>query len=107
VSPAQANVQERRDDRVDQGAGIAADAYARLQPWDYSKLPELFGAGRSHVVETVGDLEAALGAASVRDGQFFLIDVRLAKLDVSSALVRLGAQLKQAATGGSHKTPVR
>ena len=71
-----------------------------IQPWDYSKLPELLRAGRSHVVKTVGDLEAALDAASVRDGQFFLIDVRLDKSDVSPALIRLGERLKKAANAG-------
>jgi TPP-dependent 2-oxoacid decarboxylase len=80
---------------------ILDGAFNDVQPWDYSKLPGLLGAGRSHVVETVGDLEAALGAASVRDGQFFLIDVRLAKEDVSPALIRLGERLKLAATAGS------
>ena len=76
-----------------------------VHPWDYSKLPELLGAGRSFVVNTVGDLETALAAASVRDGQFFLVDVRLDKLDVSSALVRLGERLKKAATVGARSVP--
>jgi TPP-dependent 2-oxoacid decarboxylase len=71
-----------------------------IQPWDYGKLPELFGAGRSHVVNTVGDLEAALDEARVRDGQFFLIDLRLDKSDISPALIRLGERLKKAATAG-------
>jgi TPP-dependent 2-oxoacid decarboxylase len=68
-----------------------------ILPWDYSRLPEVFGAGRSHVVKTVGDLEAALAAANLRDGQFFLLDVRLDKLDVSPALRRLGEGLTKAA----------
>jgi hypothetical protein len=58
------------------------------------------------VVETVGDLEAALRASSVRDGQFSLIDVRLDRNDVSPALVRLGERLKKAASAGLRGTPV-
>jgi len=79
---------------------ILEGAFNDIQPWDYSKLPALLGAGRSCVVKTVGDLETALDAASVRDGQFFLIDVRLDKMDVSPALMRLGERLKRAATVG-------
>jgi indolepyruvate decarboxylase len=69
-------------------------------PWDYSKLIEVYGHGRSMVVETTGDLEDALAASKERDGQFFLIDVRLAMLDVSPALKRLGERLNAAATAG-------
>ena len=76
-----------------------------VQPWDYSKLPGLLGAGHSHVVETAGDLEVALDAASVRDGQFCLIEVRLDRNDVSPALVRLGERLKNAANAGLRSTP--
>jgi TPP-dependent 2-oxoacid decarboxylase len=65
-----------------------------IQPWDYGKLPGLLGGGHASVVETVADLESALEAASIRDGQFSLVDVRLAPSDVSQALVRLGARLK-------------
>jgi indolepyruvate decarboxylase len=71
-----------------------------VQPWDFSKLPGLLGAGRSYVVETEADLDAALQAGSVRDGQFFLIEVRLDRNDFSPALVRLGERLKSAASAG-------
>jgi indolepyruvate decarboxylase len=70
-----------------------------IQRWDYSKLPEVIGAGRAHRVETVGDLDRALADARRRNGQFVLLDVRLDKLDVSPALRRLGASLQQAAQG--------
>ena len=70
-----------------------------IQRWDYSKLPEVIGAGRAHRVETVGDLDRALTDARRRDGQFVLLDVRLDKFDVSPALRRLGASLQQAAHG--------
>jgi TPP-dependent 2-oxoacid decarboxylase len=68
-----------------------------VRPWDLGKLPGMLGAGHAYVAETVGGLEAALQAASVRDGQFSLIDVRLDPKDVSPALVRLGERLKSEA----------
>jgi indolepyruvate decarboxylase len=75
-----------------------------VQPWDYSKLPGLFGGGHAHAVETVGDLDAALAAASVRDGQFSLIEIRLDRNDVSQALVRLGERLKAEAEAAGGRT---
>jgi TPP-dependent 2-oxoacid decarboxylase len=71
-----------------------------VQPWDYGSLPGMLGGGHACVVETVGDLESALEAASVRDGQFSLVDVRLDPSDVSQALVRLGERLKSEAGAG-------
>jgi indolepyruvate decarboxylase len=76
-----------------------------VHPWDFSKLPGLLGAGHSHVVETVGDLDAALDAALVRDGQYCLIDVRLDPSDFSPALLRLGEELKHAANAGLRGAP--
>ena len=78
---------------------IIDGAFNDIQRWDYSKLPEVIGAGRAHRVETVGDLDRALADARRRDGQFVLLDVRLDKLDVSPALRRLGASLQQASQG--------
>jgi indolepyruvate decarboxylase len=78
---------------------IIDGAFNDILRWDYSKLPEVLGAGRGHRVETVGDLDRALTDAQRRDGQFVLLDVRLDKLDVSPALRRLGASLQQAAEG--------
>ena len=78
---------------------IIDGAFNDIQRWDYSKLPEVIGAGRAHRVETFGDLDRALADARRRDGQFVLLDVRLDKLDVSPALRRLGASLQQAAHG--------
>jgi indolepyruvate decarboxylase len=76
-----------------------------VQPWDYSKLPGLLGAGHAHVVETADALEVALKAAVARDGQFCLIEVRLDRNDVSPALIRLGERLKNAANAGLRSAP--
>jgi TPP-dependent 2-oxoacid decarboxylase len=80
---------------------IIDGAFNDIQRWDYSKLPEVIGAGRGHRVETVGDLDRALADARRRNGEFVLLDVRLDKLDVSPALRRLGASLQLAAQGQS------
>jgi indolepyruvate decarboxylase len=85
---------------------ILDGAFNDIQRWDYSKLPEVIGAGRAHRVETMGDLDRALADARRRDGQFVLLDVRLDKLDVSPALRRLGASLQEAAAQG-HTTGSR
>jgi TPP-dependent 2-oxoacid decarboxylase len=84
---------------------ILDGAFNDVQPWDFGKLPGLLGAGRSFLVETVGDLETALEAAAVRDGQFCLIEVRLDRNDMSQALVRLGERLKNAANAGLRSAP--
>ena len=78
---------------------IIDGAFNDIQRWDYSKLPEVIGAGRAHRVETFGEFDQALTDARRRDGQFVLLDVRLDKLDVSPALRRLGASLAQVAHG--------
>jgi indolepyruvate decarboxylase len=64
-----------------------------VRPWDLRLLPGLLGAGHAYVADTVGGFEAALQAASVRDGQFSIVDVHLQPHDVSPALVRLGERL--------------
>jgi indolepyruvate decarboxylase len=67
--------------------------YNDLWPWQYSRLPELLGAGRGFVVETETDLDAALTEAERSTQSFCLLDVRLDPLDRSPALDRLAARL--------------
>ena len=64
-----------------------------LWPWDYSRLPEVLGAGRGFVVRTEADLDAALAQARDCTETFCLLDVHLAPLDRSLALERLAARL--------------
>jgi len=64
--------------------------------WEYSNLPRLLGAGKGYRIETDGDLGAALDAALAdTESAFALLDVRLARDDVSSVLKRLTASLGQ------------
>jgi len=68
-------------------------------PWDYSRLPDLFGAGRAFLVETFGDLDQALTAAATVTDTFCLLDVRLDPADVSPALRRMASGLGALTTG--------
>jgi indolepyruvate decarboxylase len=69
--------------------------YNDLWPWNFSKLPEILGAGRGWVAETEGEFDAALNAAAGWTREFCLIEARLAPLDRSPALDRLAARLAQ------------
>ncbi len=62
--------------------------------WEYSKLPDLLGAGTGYRVETDGDLEAALAAAFADTSGYSILDVRLDRFDVSAGLRRLTERLR-------------
>ncbi|HEX5500194.1 MAG TPA: thiamine pyrophosphate-dependent enzyme, partial [Thermomicrobiales bacterium] len=66
--------------------------------WRYAQLPELLGAGRGMMVETDGELARALSAALADKTAFSLIEVCLARDDVSASLRQLTERLGQAAT---------
>lgn len=73
------------------------NSFAHVLPWDYTRLPALFGGGRSFLVRTEGDLDDALRAAGEIRGTPCVIEVRLDTLDVSPALRRLGEAFGAAA----------
>ena len=64
-------------------------------PWHYERLPELLGAGRGYDVRTEGELDAALEAARLERGGYSLLRVHLAPDDMSPALRRLTALLRE------------
>lgn len=64
-----------------------------ILPWNYSRIPEVLGDGRSFVVETEEQLDQALLEARKYTENFCLLDVRLDPLDASPALRRLAEQL--------------
>jgi indolepyruvate decarboxylase len=81
--------------------------YNDVWPWNYSRLPEVLGAGRGFIVETEAELDAALAQAQRSTECFCLLDVRLAPLDRSPALDRLAARMaKRAGLGGLTTLPV-
>lgn len=62
--------------------------------WNYSRIPEILGAGKGMIVETENDLENALSTAWDCD-EFSIIDVHLESDDCSDALKRLTEALKK------------
>jgi TPP-dependent 2-oxoacid decarboxylase len=68
-------------------------SYNDVLPWNYHRLPDVLGAGRSFVVNTEAELDAALTAAEKHTEDFCLLDVRLDPLDRSPALQRLAERL--------------
>ncbi len=67
--------------------------YNDVAPLAYSKLPEIFGAGRGFIVETEGQLDESLTEAAAWTKSFCLLEVRLEQLDRSPALDRLASRL--------------
>jgi indolepyruvate decarboxylase len=67
--------------------------YNDLLTWNYSRIPEVLGAGRGFAVETEEQFDQALNAARLHTNGFCLLDVRLDPLDRSPALERLAQRL--------------
>ena len=72
-------------------------AFNDVLPWDYTKLVDLFGSGRSFLVETEGELDRALLAAGEAADTLCILDVHLAQMDASDALLRLAEKFGAAA----------
>ncbi len=67
--------------------------YNDVQLWQYSKLPEIFGAGKGFVVKTETELDEALNKARKWEKSFCLLEVQLGPQDRSPALQRLADRL--------------
>jgi len=67
--------------------------YNDLWLWNFSRVPEILGAGRGFDVETEEQLDQALCAAARFTDAFCLLDVKLEPLDRSPALQRLAERL--------------
>ena len=67
--------------------------YNDLWLWNFSRVPEILGAGRGFDVETEEQLDQALKAAERFTDGFCLLDVKLEPLDRSPALQRLAERL--------------
>jgi TPP-dependent 2-oxoacid decarboxylase len=67
--------------------------YNDVAVWKFHRLPEMLGAGRSFVVNTEDELDAALREAKKHTASYCLLDVRLAMYDRSPALQRLTERL--------------
>ena len=69
-----------------------------IHVWHYAKLPDVLGAGRGFDVRTEEELDRALADAFANTDSFSIIDVRLARDDISPALRRLTAALRTKVT---------
>jgi len=67
--------------------------YNDVVPWQYHRLPEIFGAGRGFLIHTESELDEALAAAERHTESFCLLEVRLDPQDRSPALQRLAERL--------------
>ena len=74
-------------------------SYNDLQMWQYSRLPEAFGAGAQAVglkVATEGELAKAMELAVREKDKLVLIEARLPNRDCSAGLERLGKSFREA-----------
>jgi len=67
--------------------------YNDVWPWNYSRVPEVLGAGKGFLIRTEEELDRALNEAAEHTSSFCLLDVHLGKLDRSAALDRLASRL--------------
>ena len=74
--------------------------FNEVQPWQYHKVPEIFGGGVGHEACTEGELDAALRRAWEEKDQMHLIHVHLDRCDCSNTLSRLAERLQERV--GSH-----
>jgi len=63
-----------------------------ITQWDYARICDLVGGGESIVVSTKGELDDAIRRAEDSDG-LTIIEVRLARDDVSPQLVNIGREV--------------
>ena len=70
-----------------------------LQPWNFSRIPEVVNAGLGFSIHTEGELEHALLAAASNTGSFSILDVHIALGDVSESLKKLGARFGKTVRG--------
>jgi indolepyruvate decarboxylase len=66
--------------------------YNDINPWQYHKLPEVYGGGKGYQARTEGEFDAALSAAWNSRGAH-LIQVHIGENDHSFALGRLAEKL--------------
>jgi indolepyruvate decarboxylase len=64
-----------------------------VAPWQFSRLPDIFGAGKGFEVRTEEDFENALQAARDYTEGFCILDVHLDPYDFSPGLQRMTSTL--------------
>jgi indolepyruvate decarboxylase len=69
--------------------------YNEIAVWNYSKLPEVYGGGQGHLVNTESEFDRALTTAWADRSQLHLIHAKLVEGDASQTLLRLAQRLGQ------------
>jgi indolepyruvate decarboxylase len=69
--------------------------YNEIAVWNYSKLPEVYGGGKGHLVTTESEFDQALTQAWSDTTQLHLIHAKLIEGDASRTLLRLAQRLGQ------------
>ncbi len=67
--------------------------YNEIHPWNYHKLPEIYGGGRGYYVTTEGEFESALQSACDDSSCLQLIHAKLKEGDASKTLLQLAEKL--------------
>lgn len=67
--------------------------YNEIHPWNYHKLPEIYGGGRGYCVSTEGEFVHALNEAWKDTSCVQIIQAKLAEGDASTTLLRLAERL--------------
>jgi len=70
-----------------------------IQPWAFSRFPEILGAGKGFEARTEDELARALAAAKENTGSLSIIDVHTQQGDVSDRLRKLGESLGKMVRG--------
>jgi indolepyruvate decarboxylase len=69
--------------------------YNEIAVWNYSKLPEVYGGGKGHLVTTEEEFDRVLSEAWADRSQLHLIHAKLVENDASRTLLRLAERLGQ------------
>lgn len=69
--------------------------YNEILPWNYYKLPEIYGGGKGYLVSTEGEFSAALKSAWEDESCLQIIHAKLEEGDASTTLLRLAENLSQ------------
>ncbi len=72
-------------------------SYNDVQPWHYSRIPEILGRGYGFVAGTEEEFNEAITRAWHQSDSFNIIEVKLDTYDFSPALMRLAACMSQQA----------
>jgi TPP-dependent 2-oxoacid decarboxylase len=75
--------------------------FNNLQPWQYSRIPQIIGGGRGFVVETEDQFNSAISEALIFRNAFSILDVHLERNDMSSALNRFTTNIAKRFHGSS------